>query len=134
MALNRVHFLLVSLFALSVLSDDNHNTLLTQFKTHIDECIDEIQVDKEIVEKSFKEGEFPDDKNLKCFFHCLHVKLNILNEDGVLNVEGMKNAILSVVNDKNKATLMENCSKIQKVDKCDTAFEMSKCFRTNLIG
>ncbi|KAF5297538.1 hypothetical protein FQR65_LT09969 [Abscondita terminalis] len=129
MAIIAVLFSIVSLFVVGAFSEDDHN-ILTHLKTEIDECMKEVQVDKALVVSLLKEKVYTEDKNLKCFVHCLHVKLNFVNEEGVANVDEMKKMILSMAKDKDTATeTIEKCSKINEGDKCETAFAMCKCLR-----
>ncbi|KAF5297535.1 hypothetical protein FQR65_LT09966 [Abscondita terminalis] len=128
MALNIVIISVLAIFAIGVLSDDEYD-ILNRFKTKIDECITETKVDRGIVESLFEDSVFTEDKALKCFIHCFHVKLNFVNENGVVNVDEMKNVILPLAKDKVQATgIIEKCSKINEGDKCETAFAMEKCF------
>ncbi|KAF5297541.1 hypothetical protein FQR65_LT09972 [Abscondita terminalis] len=129
MALNIVLLTALAFFAVGVLSDDDHD-VLNHFKANLEDCIKEVPVDKAMVISFFKESVFTEDKNLKCFLHCFHVKLKFVNEDGVVNVDEMKNVILSLAKDKDKAMdVIEKCSKIKDDDKCETSFEIAKCLR-----
>ncbi|KAF5297540.1 hypothetical protein FQR65_LT09971 [Abscondita terminalis] len=130
MALHIILFSVFSFCAVDVLSDDNHD-ILHHFKGQIDECMKEIRVDRALVESFLKENVFSEDKNFKCFLHCLQIKLNVINENGDVNIEEMKNVIFPFVEDKEKAAAeIEKCSKIKEDDKCETSFEMVKCLST----
>ncbi|KAF5297537.1 hypothetical protein FQR65_LT09968 [Abscondita terminalis] len=129
MALNTTLFLILSFFVVNIISDEYD--IINQFKDHIDECIKEIQIDRGMVVSFFKNGAFKEDKNLKCFLYCLHVKIKFVNENGVANVGEMKNVILPIAVDKAKTeAVIEKCSKIKENDKCETSFEIDKCLRS----
>ncbi|KAF5297534.1 hypothetical protein FQR65_LT09965 [Abscondita terminalis] len=128
MALNIIILSILSVCAIGAYSDDDFNQL-EHFKSEIDECVKEIKIDRGIVESFYKDGVPNPDKNLKCFLHCLYVKIKILNENGDVNVDEMKNVVLPLAKDKTKAmALIEECSKIKEDDKCETAFAIEECF------
>ncbi|KAF5297542.1 hypothetical protein FQR65_LT09973 [Abscondita terminalis] len=82
MKLNTAFIFVFSVFVVGAFSDDS-NDLLNNFKAQSDECIAKTNVDPKLVESLLKDAVFTEDKNLKCFIHCLHVKIKFINENGV---------------------------------------------------
>ncbi|KAF5285761.1 hypothetical protein FQR65_LT13061 [Abscondita terminalis] len=100
--------------------------LLTNLKIKGEECIKEGNVNKELVDALYMNGVFAEDKSLKCFLHCLHLKLKFINDNGVVNIDEIKSQMLPLADDVAKSTVMiEGCAKIKESDGCETAFKMS---------
>ncbi|KAF5285762.1 hypothetical protein FQR65_LT13062 [Abscondita terminalis] len=101
---------------------------IVMFAVPGEECIKEGNVNKELVNALYMNGVFAEDKSLKCFLHCLHLKLKFINDNGVVNIDEIKSQMLPLANDVAKSTVMiEGCAKIKESDGCETAFKMAKC-------
>ncbi|KAK4885847.1 hypothetical protein RN001_002118 [Aquatica leii] len=112
---------------------DNSSDVFAKFKSNAEECFKEIHVSKEMVETFFKDGVFTDDKNLKCFINCLQLKLKVINEDGVANVDEMKKVLLPLAQDKAKDLYHVNPDFANKIESYATECMENSGVNSNLI-
>ncbi|KAB0804781.1 hypothetical protein PPYR_01751 [Photinus pyralis] len=93
-------------------------------------CIEESKVDPKRIEKMIKELDFTEDKALKCYWRCLHEKVNIFKADGSYDNELIVKKFPFI-----KKDLQEKCEKRHRDEKdnCDKAFKYSLCIIDDLI-
>ncbi|KAL7306641.1 hypothetical protein TKK_0001321 [Trichogramma kaykai] len=95
-------------------------------------CLKKVaDVDPVMVEGT-KQGNFPDDPTLKCFFKCTLQMLKVL-KNGELSVQAMMNQIDIMMSeelvDKTKAIVVDCDGKSKNLeDICERSFAFVKCF------
>lgn len=69
-------------------------------------------------------SEDPVTNDFQCYVKCLKVKLGLMNEDGITNIE----ETLKHMNGYNKASkILQRCNERKVSDACETAYEVSMC-------
>ncbi|KAF5287964.1 hypothetical protein FQR65_LT12141 [Abscondita terminalis] len=55
----------------------------------VEMCIDESKVDADIARNMFNRDYLPNEEHMRCYFHCINIKLGFNNPDGTFNRELM---------------------------------------------
>ncbi|KAK4885841.1 hypothetical protein RN001_002112 [Aquatica leii] len=118
--------LLFSLFAaIQALSSDE----ITKLKGYYDDCVKSTNVNVELILKARK-GEFSSDANLQKYFFCMFNKIGIINENGSVQIDVIRDKIPADVNKEDAEKIIAACKDKIGKDKYDTAREIYECYYT----
>ncbi|XP_034944482.1 uncharacterized protein [Chelonus insularis] len=97
-------------------------------------CKIETKVDSELL-RAERRGEDVDDPQVKCFYACMMKRLNIMNDEGKVNVMKLINHVNIPEDDVHRVQKIEmfsTCAKKKGTDECDTAYRIRRCIYKGL--
>ncbi|KAF5292992.1 hypothetical protein FQA39_LY13761 [Lamprigera yunnana] len=113
----------------------NIRKIVADFEDAIDknakDCYKEFNLDRQEIDRMIA-GKLPNDRNLKCVFHCVFVHLNIFDEAASTFTENAKKYYEV---DKPTADLIFNkCNDLKGEDNCEKTFHAINCVYQMLEG
>ncbi|KAF2887106.1 hypothetical protein ILUMI_19067, partial [Ignelater luminosus] len=94
-------------------------------------CIKDTNVKPDMAEKAM-DGEFADDKDLKCFIKCMFVKFGYMTDAGDLNVDFMKEHPRPGDDKTKSSAAIDKCKSPAGSDACEKAYNFAKCAHPEL--
>ena len=126
--------LIVALCVSGALADITSEQV-TRLLRYKDECMGEIGIDDEIIEKAMKEGtSYHREVKLECFMACILKKVGIMNEDGSINVDAAKEHASASVPKSAVHESIKKCKDAVGANDCEKAANFVDCLMEKQIG
>ncbi|KAF5297543.1 hypothetical protein FQR65_LT09974 [Abscondita terminalis] len=123
--------LLITFVLVGVSHQLNLEKLVNDFEDVVDkearDCYGEFNLNRAMLDEKLKALEFPNDRNFKCFYHCIITHLNVFDKDGNMVIEKVKNYF--DVEEEVQKRVFDNCKDIQEEDGCEKFYQMALCAR-----
>ncbi|XP_066581587.1 general odorant-binding protein 83a-like [Prorops nasuta] len=91
-----------------------------------DACIAESGVDPDLIERA-KKGDIVPDENLACFASCMMQKLEVMDDQGVLNLDKIRNIAPSTIDKATVDEIINSCKDVPGNHPCLKAANFLQC-------
>ncbi|KAF5297544.1 hypothetical protein FQR65_LT09975 [Abscondita terminalis] len=103
--------------------------LVNEFEDAVDEgadsCYTQFNLDRPKLAMIMISKQLPNDRNFKCFFHCIATHINTFDKNGNLLKDALKKYI--DVGPDVESIIYNNCKAVEENDVCEKVYQITKC-------